>query len=396
MKRLISAEDEQKEILAIAKGMYGEERIKAYQLANRPDLVKEYADELLICEGVNFGEGPRAFSPYSPECWQVLIQKQEFDKKGISYDSGAVKKGLANTHMDIYEDRPSKDGVKTIDAILEAHGLNEEEGMDFFVKLRKQGEERTHPSYADDEVLGFCLGRLKETGYSNLAERTGVPRKEVVASYLDSFFKRGVDHLRFIDDLSLKLWTFMQRENVGGEKIVSRAVKAIQDYMPTEFANSRDVASHLYYFVNGLSTIPSVKFSRDIILMVLNRYVKSGGELREGYGLHPDHAMFAFKDLQNDPNVRALREESIRNEIERGPICIGERVEYAIKEFNLNPHKGWLKKALKQHMSKWLKDSREFDLSSAIYFGREYGLLSEEEIESLGRKLDLIKMIKGK
>lgn len=388
--------DEQKELLAIAESLYGEERIRAYQLANRPDLAREYANELLIGEGLNFGRSPKAYNPYTPECWQVLREKQRFDEKSISYDSLALKKGLANSYIEVYEDILSKEGIKTIDDILEAHGLNEEERTKFFVKIRERGKEQIRS--VCDEVYGFCLGRLKETSYSNLAERIGVSRKEVVTFYLDHFFRSGVDNLAFTDDLSLKLTSFLQREGLDGEEIVSRAMEAVENHelsyvSPWPELARTDKAKGQYYLIDALSKIPTVKFPRDFVLRILNEYVRSGGELQEGYDDRT--AAIGFTDLYNDPSVRALREESIKHEIERGPICLGERVEYAIKEFNLNPHEGWLNKALRQHMSKWTKDVREFDLSSAIYFGREYGLLSGKKIKSLERKLGLVKKIKS-
>lgn len=382
--------NEQEDFLALAKDLYGEERIKAYQLAERPDLAKKYANELLIGEGFNYGRGPQTLDPYAPECWEVLRQKERFDKNGVPYDIKAVKKGLIGSHFFVYERCPSKEGIKTIDDVFDTYGLTEDERISFFVRIRDAGKEQIHPVH--DEVSGFCLGRLEDTGYSNLAERTGVSRKEVVAFYLDQFFERGVDRLAFNEELSTKLHSFMLRESVAAEEVIRRAIKAVEEYEPSDRIEG---TGRPYYLIDELSRIPRVKFTRDFVLRVLNEYVKSGGELREGYqGHYP--AMLGFTDLEHDAGVKALREESLRNEIERGPICLLERVRYAVKEFGLNPQEGWLHRALRKHLSDWKERSAEFELSSAIAVGREYGLLSEEQVKALERRLSVVKKIKGK
>lgn len=390
---------EQEEILEIARTLYGEERIKAYQLAGRDDLAREYANELLVADGDNYGKGPYAFNPYTLENWEVLRRKQKFDERGISYDLEAVKKGLRNTYIDVYQDRPSKEGIESIDDIFDDYDLSDEERMDFFVGMRERGKEGCW----SDEIGRFCFG-LEETGYSNLAARTGVSRKKVVAHYLDNLFfneRTGVNYLVFKDFLSEKLWVFMQKEDIDGEEIVSRAIRAVEEYKPSyvrpipELARS-DKTSRLYHLIDELSEIPTVKFPKDFVIKILNDYVKIGGELSEGYRIKELPPILSRSNMENDPSVRNLREESIRHEIERGPVCLLERVDYAIKEFGLDPKEGWLREALDSHLERWKDRSEEFELISAIYVGREYGLLPQEDIVNLERRLELVKKLRGK
>ncbi|MFH1638395.1 MAG: hypothetical protein ABIB71_08270 [Candidatus Woesearchaeota archaeon] len=385
-------ENERQEVLAMAQKLSGEKRIKAYQLADRDDLAREYADELLVAEKDNYGIGPSAFSPYTPENWEVLRTKQIFDEQGIPYDLEAVKTGLMNTQIDVYcDERPSKDGIKSIDNILDNYGLNEEERMDFFVRMRERGKDACWA----DEVYRFCFS-LKETGYSHLAAFTGISRKGVVAHYLDNLFfnnQMGVNFLVFQDDLSTKLWTLMQKEDVGGEEIASRAIEAVNKYKPKSESSRYDKAYRPYSLINKLSEIPTVKFPRDFVLKVLRNYVKSGGKLFEEYsGEFP--AMLSFTDWQNDSPIRKLREESLRHEIESEPFCLLELVRYAVDNFKLNPQEGWLRKALNTHLNNWKDSTEEFKIKSAIYVGRNYGLLSQENIKTLEKKLKIVKLLK--
>ena len=129
------------------------------------------------------------------------------------------------------------------------------------------------------------------------------------------------------------------------------------------------------------------------MLKILKDYINSGGKLWEGRGdEYP--AILSFIDIKEDHSIKILREKSLRSEIEGGPVCVAERVEYAIKEFNLNPKEGWLKKSLEKILEKWGRTNEKFELSSVIYIGKNYRLLTQEEIEKLERKLKLVERLK--
>lgn len=379
----------EEEILEIAETLYGIERIRAYKIAGRADLEKEYANELLIAKDDHYGRGPCAFSPYDADNWEVLRQKKRFDKEVIFYDNEAIRDGLINTNIEVYTNDPSYDGIKNIEGVLSSYDINKEERIKFFVKLREKAKEKIWA----DEISQFVFG-LKDTGYSNLAAHTRVSRKDVAIHYLDGLFtKYDLEDLVHIDDLSTKLMGFMEKEKIDGEEIVLRSINKIKNYKPRhlKLATPRDKASEPYYLIKELSKIPSLRFPRDFTIRTIENYVKHGGELWEG---HHQEFLFILNEIKDDIRVRALCEKSLRKEIENGPVCLLDRVEYGVKEFGLNPKEGWLKKSLEKTLKKWSKTNEKFELSAAIYIGRKYELLSNEEIEKLERKLDLIERLK--
>lgn len=383
------SENEKKEILGLAETLYGKERLKAYKLVDEPKLELDYANELLIAKDDNYGRGPCAFEPYKAKDWKVLRIKNIFDEERFFYDGNAVREGLMNTHIDVYDDRPSKEHIKTIDNILTCHDIDEEKRRSFFVKLRERAKEKV----GCDETSIFVFG-LKETAYSALASHTSVPRKQIVDHYLDHLFKeKDINHLLYIDNLSTKLLSFMQKENIDEEEIVSRTIKAVRDYKPG-FFSGKDKKLDSYYFINEMSKIPTLKFPKDFVIKILKDYVKAGGELWERH-CKESPAILSFHDVLNDPEVRKLREKSLRQEIESKPVCLVERVNYGIREFNLNPKEGWLRKSLENTINEWSKRNEKFELSATIYIGRTYELLSREEIEKLERKLELVKQLKS-
>ena len=77
MKTFKSPEKRQ-EALALAQDMCDVEKIRAYQLAGRSDLARAYANTLLIGDGISYGTGHYAGSPYARDDWRGLKLKRRF------------------------------------------------------------------------------------------------------------------------------------------------------------------------------------------------------------------------------------------------------------------------------------------------------------------------------
>ena len=384
---------EQKEALAVAKGLYGSKRIRAFNLAGRSDLALNYADELLIGKGFNYGRGPEAYSPYNAKDWEALRQKREFDEHGIPYTPEAVRAGLRGTYIEVYSENPSQKEVHTIEDVLAKHNVRPDERMRFFENLRERARKQTTPGDANRFVF-----ERQETPYAVLASHTGVARDEVVRHYLEKLF--GPEEFHSImwnrNDWPQDLSKFVEKEKVSGEQILQLAERTMRDFQTYSFSSTydHDKPSFCYGLLNGLSQVSGVYPSKELVLRTLKDYVRTGGELFEGY--HPDREYPdpLYKPFKDDQGIVALRQQSLRNEVERGPVCLFERVEYGINNLGLNPSEGWLKKALVKHLGRWKKSSEEFDLSSAIYAGEEYGLLSSDKINLLKSRLKLVKSLK--
>lgn len=388
----------QETLLQLAETLYGEERIRAYTLAGRSDLARNHANELLIGEGFNYGRGPQSLDPFSHDNWEVLRMRKKFDERGISYDLEAVKKGVRNTYcFNLYS--PYQERIQTINTILEEHDLTEEERKEFFARIRDRAR---HDIWVDE--TGDFVFRLKETEYSALAAHTGIPRKEVVGHYLDNLFRteranREIDtigKLLYTDDLELRLWQFMQKENVEGEEIVSRTIKVVQDYVQ-DYRPKWDICidhkSRPYRLVDRLSRIPTVKFPKDFAIRVLKDYVTSGNMLDETFKGPP--AIISFTDMQEDPLVLELRREAILREIEQGYMCLVKRADYAINNLGIDPTKGRLRTALSHWVKKYKKSTYPSETEELLRAGKKYDLLSQEEIEKLEEKLTFLKKIKN-
>jgi hypothetical protein len=382
----------EKEALEIAGGLHGKERIKAYNLAGRTDLALNYANELLIGQGFNYGRGPQTFSPYTKENWEVLRQKKEFDDEGIHYNPEAVKKGLLGTYIGIYLENPSQSDIDRIDGILAKNNANLEERTNFFVALREEAKKRA----SEEDHSRFVFGG-KETPYAALASHTGIPRKEVALFHLRGVFTP--DKIRSVmcnrDHWAEELGALIRREKIEGEEVLKLAEKVANEYKPCWFSSTYnlDKARYRYELFNGISEA-GISLPRKTTIKLLREYVKAGAELFEEY--YPDKKYLdpLYRTMKDDPEVKALRELSLRHEIERGPLCVFERIEYGIKTFGLNPKAGWLGKSLETHLKRWRKGSEEWKIGSALYAGEKYGLLPKEEVASLKRRLELIKSIK--
>ncbi|MBI2146063.1 hypothetical protein HYU22_01850 [Candidatus Woesearchaeota archaeon] len=390
---------EQEELLALAKNLYGEERIRAYQLAGRDDLAREHANELLIGEGFHYGRGPQAFDPFKHDNWEVFGTKRKFDENSISYDKEAVRRGVKNTYCSTLCP-PYQEKIEAIDTILREYELAEKERIDFFTKMR----ERTKRDSWLDETGDFVFG-LKETEYSALAAHTGIPRGEVVSHYLNNIFglnrqerdwgerspiDNALGHLLYIDDLETKLQRFMEKENITAQEIVTRAMRMVNELKPNEYTTHRP-----YMIVNSLSRIIGIEFPKDIVIKVLEDYLADErnvlNEISEGRPV-----MICFTDIQDDPRITYLRRKSILKEIELGYRCVIKRVEYAVRYLGLSPAKGKLKSALNRWVERYRSETYPSGLEELIGVGRRYELLSEDEISSFERKLEIVKKIKNK
>jgi len=387
MKTFKSPEKRQ-EALALAQDMCGVEKIRAYQFAGRSDLARAYANTLLIGDGISYGTGHYAGSPYAPDDWRVLKLKRRFDAIGAPYNVEAAKKGLLYSHIEVSEDRPSQKDIRTIDELLETHGIPGSERTNIFMRMRDTRREKIHP--LSHEVSRFCLGRIKDTGYSNVAARTGIPRNETVAFYLDKFFAGDTEGIRiehlyyYAEDLGGKLNSLIQREHLNGAEIASRVLRLLE--------GSGNPRMNLRV-IDELCKIPSVGLPKEVVLRALEEFVACEGELREGHG-EDFVAILGLEYLGADPQFRALREASLKNEIE-SVACLPKRIEYAVNTFGIDPSKGWLNKALRRHVSNWMGSRDPFYLGSAILFGKKYGLLGRDQIRGLKRKLRVLKEIKG-
>src|SRR3989344_2367246 len=276
MKTFKSPEKRQ-EALALAQDMCGVEKIRAYQFAGRSDLARAYANTLLIGDGISYGTGHYAGSPYAPDDWRVLKLKRRFDAIGAPYNVEAAKKGLLYSHIEVSEDRPSQKDIRTIDELLETHGIPGSERTNIFMRMRDTRREKIHP--LSHEVSRFCLGRIKDTGYSNVAARTGIPRNETVTFYLDKFFAGDTEGIRiehlyyYAEDLGGKLNSLIQREHLNGAEIASRVLRLLE--------GSGNPRMNLGV-IDELCKIPSVGLPKEVVLRALEEFVACEGELREG------------------------------------------------------------------------------------------------------------------
>jgi len=385
----------QEEILAVVDSLYGVKKIQAYIAAGKPDLAYNTANEELRTARVSERYSlPEAMPPYTADNWPVLSEKKKFDKQGIPYNSNVAKEKLKNTELWTRLDppHPTLAELKTIDALLENNGLNEGERKNFLANAR----EKAKKGVCGDEISYFFYSE-KETAYSLLAAYTGIPRKEVSLHYLDSLFLGVIkNEMHIINELSQNITKFIKRENIPASALVSRLEKAIQtcDASTCDASSSRenekDRASKVYWLAMHLNGISGVEFPKKTAVDIFKKYVNSGNIVSEwnGYWSTPD----AFK---KDKEVLALREKAMRREMESSFSL--RMIKYAIREFNLDPKEGWLGTTLKKQLNKWKKsdDDDGGNLANAISIGRQYALLSKEEIENLERKYKLIKLLKS-
>lgn len=390
---------DQQELLTLAQEFYGEERIRAYQLAGREDLAREYANELLIGERFNYGRGPQAFGPFLHDNWEVLQTKKKFDEQEIPYDIDAVRKGVRNTYC-FNLHYPYAQEIKNIEDVLQENELTEKERQDFFARIRERAKWN---SWVDE--TSYFVFNLKETEYSALAAHTGIPRGGVVSHYLNNIFglnkqkrdrgeKSPIDsalgHLVYIEDLETKLQKFMEKENVDAQEIVSRAMKAINELQPDEYNRHRP-----YLLVNSLSRIIGVKFPKGVVIKILEDYLTDERHVLNEY-CEGGPTMIRFTDIQYDPRITELRRKYVLREIENGHLGVIRRTEYAVRELGLNPAKGKLKQTLKKWVQKYKDTTYPSELEELISAGKKYGLLSEDEISSFEKKLEIVQNIKGK
>lgn len=396
MKKSKSA-DEQEDLLALAKDLYGEERIGAYLLAGREDLAREHANELLIGERFNYGRGPQAFDPFEHDDWEVLRTKKNFEKRGIPYDIDAVQKGVRNTYCyNLYY--PYTQEIKNIEDVLREHKLTEKERQYFLARIRDRAKWNSWV----DETSHFVFDP-KETEYSALAAHTGIPRGQVVSHYLNNIFglnkqerdwgerspiDSALGHLLHIDNLETKLQRFMEKENINAQEIVTRAMRAVNEFQPDGYNRHRP-----YLLVNSLSRIIGVKFPKGFIIKVLEDYLADEIHVLDEFS-EGQPVMIGFTDIQDDPRITDLRRKSVLREIEDGYRCVIKRAEYAISNLGLNPTTGKLKQALNGWVEKYRDRTDTSQLEELIAVGRKYSLLSGGEISSLERKLEIVRKIK--
>lgn len=378
----------QEKLLQLAETLSGEERIKAYNLAGRSDLARNYANELLIGEGFNYGRGPQAFDPFEHDNWEVLRTKKEFDEIGISYDAEAVKKGVRNTYC-FNLCHPYQEKIRNIDDILREHDIKEKERQEFFSQIRDRAR---YDTWVDE--TGDFVFRLEETEYSTLAAHTGTTRKEIVGHYLDNLFRTerdnsGIDTSLFVDGLELKLWQFMLKENVEGDEIVARTIKAVLDYNLKDYTNHRP-----YMIVNRFSKIPTIRFPKGFVIKVLEDYVESDENNTLDEALKGPPAPIGFTDIETDPMILELRRKSILKEIGQGYSCLEKRVDYAVEHLGLDPKGGKLRDALYQWVQKYKDSTYQSDIEELIQAGKKYDLLSIKEIEELEERVDMLHKIK--
>lgn len=380
----------EKKVLKIARELTDEERIKAYLSVNRSDLAKKYANELLIGEGFNYGRGPQAFDPFSYDRWEILRRKKEFDEKGIPYDLEAVKTGVKNTYCSgLFP--PYQEKIQTIETILKEYGLTENETHEFFTQIRDRAR---YDSWVDE--TGDFVFRLEETEYSALAAHTGIPRKEVVGHYLNNLFRTRrsngeidtIGHLCYVEDLETKLYQFMQKENVEAEEIISRAIRAVEDYRSEDYTYSRP-----YILLNMLSKIPGVRFPKSFVVKILKDYIGSSKEnvINETFEGLP--VIISSTSMQDDPLILNLRRESILREIERGYGGLVKRANYAISQFGFNSKRGKLKYALKRWIQKYKNSTFQSELEEIIQAHKRYGILSQRELRKFEERVGILNRI---
>lgn len=364
----------QEDILAVAKNLYGDEKIRAYRLARREDLVLRAADEEISIAGIHL-----VYRPYTG--WPILEKKQEFDRKKVPYSPNAVKKALKNVKLEVYCDSPTSSQINRIDAILKKNELDEEERMAVFRRARDDEV----PAWSSDGIYRFWY-HGKETGHSVLAAHTGVPRARVVGQYLDAIFEnpRHVVYNESTPDWVNRFARFVERENIPGEEVISRAIRAFEKLD----------SLGKYHLAHALSHTKRVVFPRETVLDLLRNLAREHPACDDTYT--DETALPLIRGLEKDPEVCKLRRNSLKWLIENGSTCnvvLGERKE--IRRYGITIDEPWFKRAIERDLRKGFKSTDEYELRTVINVAKEYGLLSEKDISVLDGRVNLLKKIKN-
>lgn len=366
---------EQRQALALAKSLYGVEKIRAYQLAGREDLALKAANEEIVL-GQNYNGRPKVYAPYNR--WSTLEKKKEFDRKGIPYSPEAVKEALRNIQIEVCGPLTFRQ-IKRIEFILQENGLNDRERMAIFEKAR----DRDVPKCRSDDTFSFWYHQ-KETGYSTLATHTGIPRTAIVGQYLDAMFEQPRDIVYGESpNRESHLARFIDGENIPGEEVVPRAVKAF------EKLDSLGV----YHLAHMISHAKNVVFPREIVLGILRNLAREHPICNNIY--NDRSALPLIKGLENDPEIYDLRRDSLRHLIENNPCCVALSEKEEIRKYGITLSEPWFKESLKRDLKKCWKSVDEYELRTVVDVAKEYGLLHEKKISALENRVKLLKRIKG-
>lgn len=382
---------EKEELLKVAESLEGYKKIKAYHLAGLSDTASKYADEWLREKNSNEEE------PWYPPNWKILEKKHKLDKDRISYNPDLIKSGLINTDFRADSMHPTKEEIKTIDDVFATFDIDYKERGKFFKNYIKKFEEDSlvyttkDKEHIDWGKFNFFdteeTVRQGETGYSNLAERIGISRKNIVTQYLNELFDQNLNDMCDLlgGDFGKKVLKFVKKENVPDEQILGLADKVMNNY------KGKNKPSLSFYFLSELSKFLKDGLPSELVIKTLKTHVENGGMLYEMDKIERGEKVF-YEEIKHYAEMPELREKSLRNKIEENIYC-EEEIEYGIKEFGLNPQEGWLRDILENRIAERKNKFDEDSIEYALNFGKKYDLLPKEEIAALKRKLKVVKML---